>query len=364
MQLMSFHSPEKKLGDGMYPSVVWSRQRNHNGARRFLPKTPRRVFSRRTVIKPQPSPGDLVEITGISHPGGYAPFISYAHWAKLGTARLPVAKPVAIEQLMAGTEDGQRVEISGMIRSVVGEKPVWAFEVISGGHRLKVNVPPLKDTDPQKLVGASVRLQGTASAVFSGQLRQLIRVVLHVPFQSDFIVEKTDPSEPFGEPVLPLNSLGQFGSGRELGKRVHVRGAVTYQRPGEDVFLRDATGGLQVKSSQLVTFTPGEVVEAVGFWDFEQSLPVLQDAVFRKTDEPIQKVEPKPATIGELQAGYRHADLIRLQGRCWIASNGVPARRMAAWTDNQPFLPCKAEGLCSRWKRSRPGPTRRWRRFL
>ncbi len=265
--------------------------------------------------QPQPTPGDFVEITGISHPGGYAPFISYAHWVKLGTAPLPVAKPVSIEQLMAGIEDGQRVEISGTVRSVVGEKPVWAFEVISGGHRLKVNVPPLKDKDPQKLVGASVRLRGTASAVFSGQLRQLIRVVLHVPFQSDFIVEKTDPSEPFSEPVLPLNSLGQFGSGRELGKRVHVRGAVTYQRPGEDVFLRDATGGLQVKSSQLAVFTPGEVVEAVGFWDFEQSLPVLQDAVFRKTKEPIQKVEPKPATIGELQAGYRHADLIQLQGK-------------------------------------------------
>ena len=265
--------------------------------------------------QPQPSPGDYVDISGISHPGGYAPFISYAHWVKLGTSPMPVAKPVSIEQLMAGTEDGQRVEVSGTVRSVVGEKPVWAFEIMSGGHRLKVNVPPIKDTDPQKLVGASVRLRGTASAVFSGQLRQLIRVVLHVPFQSDFIVEKTVPSDPFSEPVLPLNSLGQFGSGRELGKRVHVRGIVTYQRPGEDVFLRDASGGLQVKSSQLATFTPGEVVEAVGFWDFEQSLPVLQDAVFRKTDEPVQNVEPKPVTIGELHAGYRHADLIRLEGK-------------------------------------------------
>jgi len=43
--------------------------------------------------------------------------------------------------------------------------------------------------------------------------------------------------------------------------------------------------------------TPGDVVEAVGFLDFEHFLPVLQDAVYRKTGEPRALAEPKPVAI-------------------------------------------------------------------
>ena len=32
------------------------------------------------------------------------------------------------------------------------------------------------------------------------------------------------------------------------GQRVHVKGTVTLQRLGEDLFLQDATGGLHIRS--------------------------------------------------------------------------------------------------------------------
>ena len=64
-----------------------------------------------------PVPGDVVEVSGESFPGAYAPTIKNARWKKLGTAPLPEAKPVSIERLMSGTEDSQRVEISGIVRT-------------------------------------------------------------------------------------------------------------------------------------------------------------------------------------------------------------------------------------------------------
>jgi signal transduction histidine kinase len=263
----------------------------------------------------RPEPGDLVEVTGVSHPGGFAPFISYAQWTKLGTAPLPPAKPVLIEQLMAGIEDSQRVEISGVIRSFREEKPVVLYELASGGYRLKVYAQPLPSVNPQTLIGAKVRVRGTASTVFSGQLRQIITAELNVPAPSDFIVEKLEPADPFEEPVVPLNQLAQYRRDRHLEQRVHVRGIVTCQRRGEDLFLQDATRGIHVESRQLTPVAPGDVVEAVGFVDFEHFLPVLQDAVYRKTREPRAAVEPKSVAISELQAGYRHAELITLQGK-------------------------------------------------
>ena len=122
----------------------------------------------------RPAPGDYVEVTGTSHPGGYAPFISYANWKKLGTAPLPAAKPVTIEQLMAGDEDSQRVEIIGTVRTAREVKPIVMYEIVSGGYRLTVYAPPLEGVDLQTLIGARVRIRGTACTFYSGELRKLI----------------------------------------------------------------------------------------------------------------------------------------------------------------------------------------------
>ena len=281
-----------------------------------------------------PAPGDLVEVTGTSHPGGFAPFISYASWKKLGTAPLPEAKPVDIEQLMAGIEDSQRIEITGIIRIAQKEDPVVKYEIVSGGYRLTVYAPPLKDTVLETLIGARVRVRGTASTFYSGQLRQLIRAELHVPFASDFSLERTQTGDLFNAPLLALNSLGQFKRNRDLGERVHVRGVVTCQRPGEDLFIQDATSGMQIKSSQTNLLTPGEVVDVIGFPGFDHFLPVLEDATFRAAAEPRQTLKPAAAVIKELQGGFRHASLITLQGR--VLNRNQPASEEGDGTQNQP----------------------------
>src|SRR5436309_3120427 len=66
----------------------------------------------------RPDVGDVVEISGVSHPGAFAPIISRPKWAKVGTAPLPNARLVPIEQIMSGAEDGQRVEVVGIVRAV------------------------------------------------------------------------------------------------------------------------------------------------------------------------------------------------------------------------------------------------------
>lgn len=293
----------------------------------------------------QPRPGDLLEVTGLSHPGGYAPIITMPRWHKLGTAPLPEAKPTPIEQLMAGIEDSQRVEISGIVRSFRPHGVVTIFEIASGGYRLDVNSPP-PSIEPQTLIGAQVRIRGTAATFFSGKLRHLITVTLHVPRPEDFIIEKIPAGDPFAERVIPLDRLAQYRSEHELSQRVHVRGVVTFQRRGEDLFLQDATGGMQVKSRMLMPVEAGEIVEAVGFPNFEQFLPVLQDAVFRKVGVTNQPPTTKAVTIPELNGGFRHADLVSLPGKVldsterWVnASGGGPSRQRRILTlQNSNFL--------------------------
>jgi hypothetical protein len=84
-----------------------------------------------------PALGDLVQVDGISHEGGFAPDIFEPQWKKLGTAPLPKARPVSVERLVSGAEDGRRVEVSGVVRSVRVEGKQLVVQLAQGGYRFR-----------------------------------------------------------------------------------------------------------------------------------------------------------------------------------------------------------------------------------
>jgi signal transduction histidine kinase len=263
----------------------------------------------------QPSVGDLVEVWGISHPGGYAPVITAPHFKIVGTAPLPPAHTVTIERLMSGAEDSQRVKISGIVRMAQENTDRLEVELASGGYRLHAYSPVPPGINPQSLVGAKVTLRGTAAAAFNAPLRHFVTVTLFVSQLEDFIIQEPAPAGVFDEPLIPLNGIAQFRMDRSPGNQVHVKGVVTYQRSGQDLFLEDKTGGLQVKTSQTNLFQPGDVVEAVGFPAVDNFLPVLEDAVFRKTAAPRVELASTNVAVADLQRGLHHAELVTISGR-------------------------------------------------
>jgi signal transduction histidine kinase len=122
-------------------------------------------------------------------------------------------------------------------------------------------------------------------------------------------------NDPFKEALTPLNGIAQYRKEHSVGNRVHVKGVVTYQRPGKDIFLQDSTGGLQVKSTQVAQFSPGDTVEAVGFTGVENFLPVLEDAVLQKSTELRTNVTSLSVSVSDLKQGRYHASSIALQGK-------------------------------------------------
>jgi signal transduction histidine kinase len=59
----------------------------------------------------------------------------------------------------------------------------------------------------------------------------------------------------------------------------------------------------------------GDVIEAVGFPEFDHFLPVLDDAAFKKTSEPAARAKPKRVPVTEIQGGLHHAGLVSLEAR-------------------------------------------------
>ncbi|HSY43777.1 MAG TPA: histidine kinase, partial [Candidatus Acidoferrum sp.] len=284
------------------------------GGRFFIQDSSGGVFVE-NISSRQPAPGDVLTLSGISFPGGYAPTISRPDWTKVGEAPLPHPKPVAIEDLMSGTEDGQRVKFSGIVRQAQRSGRLLETELTSGGYRVVVYSPMLSDIDPENLIGARVDVAGTPATTFNGTLRHLVSVDVYSPVVTDFSIVKLADSDPFQEPLTPINNIAQYRAGRTLADRVHIKGVLTYQRNGEDLFIKDATGGLQIKSREVLSLSKGDVVEAVGFSEFENFLPVLNDAIFRKAPEPPADVEVVNPPVGELLEGLHHSDFITVQGK-------------------------------------------------
>ncbi len=279
----------------------------------------------------QPAVGDFVVVNGATHPGGYAPDIIRPQWKKLGTAPLPAARPVSAEQLMSGGEDGQRVEVSGIVRSAQLGDTKLILELASGGYRFHVFAPGSLNLDPKTLIGATVHVRGTSAASFNAPLRHMLTVAMYVPLASDFIVDHLPDPAISSEPFTPLNGIAQYRKNTAPDSRIRVKGVVTYQRPGEDIFLHDVTGGLQVKCEDTNIYAPGEVVEAVGFPSLERFLPVLQDATLTRTKESREIVHPKEVSFQELSEGMHHSDPIILQGRLLdrsVRRVGTPASRI------------------------------------
>ena len=128
------------------------------------------------------------------------------------------------------------------------ERDRLRIELVSGGFRLHAFSPIPPNIDPMSLMGAKVLLKGTAGTTYNAPLRHFMMVTLYVPRLEDFTILQPAPTNLFNEPLIPLNDIAQYRRDSSPAKLVHVKGVVTYQRKGKDLFLQDATGGLQVKS--------------------------------------------------------------------------------------------------------------------
>jgi signal transduction histidine kinase len=263
----------------------------------------------------QPKIGDWVEVTGTSGPGLFAPVLQSTGWKKLGTAPLPPPKRVAIDRLMAGVETSQRVEVTGLVRAITTDpSQKTMMEIAIGGYRVRIFPRVIDHLDLNSLVASRVRICGTVTTAFNTASRQLTAVNIMVPSAEDFVVLEPERHSPFEQPFIPLRDVARYRPNATLGERIRIKGTLTFQRQGLDLFIQDETGGLHVKTHSALALPLGTVVEAAGFLEFVDYQPVLTAAVFKPLAEPAHAITGSPVSLNELREGLHGAELITLQG--------------------------------------------------
>ena len=262
--------------------------------------------------------GDRLRVRGRSGPGDYAPVVMASELERVGTGGLPKARQVTLERLSTGKEDGQWVEVAGMVRAVRQRSSRTTMYLANGWSRLEVEFPGLDASEARRFVGARVRVAGAGAPVFN-QKRQLISVNLYAPGLQ--VVERLSTSDPFALPVRPLNRLREYAPDGTLDDPVHTEGVVTAIWPGRAVFLTDGTHSIGLPTGEDASPRVGDRVEVVGFPSLGDSIHSLQDAIFRPMGKGTPPV-PREITLAQAFNGEHEAELVRLEGylvtRQWV----------------------------------------------
>jgi len=256
--------------------------------------------------------GQIVDVTGVTGAGEFAPIINPTAITVVGQAPLPTATPVSLEQLVSGREDSQFVEFKGLVRSVRldPDSQNYLIDIVTGGERFTVYARQLPVTQPQDLVDSVIKVQGVCSTLFNHQ-RQLFGLRLLVPQADGLTVETPAPHSPYDLPLQKVNSLLQFSPEGTFGDRVKVTGTVVYFEPGSAVFIQDDTGGLHCQTLQRDALQPGDHVEVLGFMAKGEYTPILEDAIYRKVG-PGTEVNPDAADVDKILTGVEDCRLVTL----------------------------------------------------
>ncbi len=261
-------------------------------------------------------PGQWVEMTGFTSPGGFAPEVIHSSFQVLGTTNLPVPAHVDLEDLVNGHWDAHWVEMEGVVRRVDEQSGHIDLTVMTSGGRFGVIIPQPDENKPapQYLIDALVRIEGACSSQLNAR-RQLSGITLHTPGLEQVHILDPPPSDPFALETTKIKSVATFDPDRLAGRRVKVQGVVTLTLPDQGFYLQDDSGGMLIRSRQTNDISVGDFVDVLGFPAIGNFSPLLEEASFRRTSTQSLPAPVKTTAEQILLNGTNDAQVVQLDAR-------------------------------------------------
>jgi signal transduction histidine kinase/CheY-like chemotaxis protein len=298
--------------------------------------------------------GDLVEITGVSAAGGYAPIVNASEVRLIGKSPLPSSPRVTLAQILTGAEDGRWVEVEGVVHAVRGQgsgKNISLDLALSDGTITAFTVKEV-GADYDSLVDAKVRLRGNQGPLYTtgGAMNG---AYLLFPDRAHVTVLEPAPAWPFASPISPVSGLLRFNPKPASNHRVHVRGIVTLAWPGRMLCIEDGLHGLCAQTDQTTALSPGQLVDVIGFPITGAFTPSLSYATYETTG--FQKpVPPVAITADQALLGNHDAELVELEGQLVGQDESASDPHIVLSSQNHVFsavLPAESGARLPAWKR-------------
>ncbi|HEY3738947.1 MAG TPA: response regulator [Bryobacteraceae bacterium] len=258
--------------------------------------------------------GDLVDVTGVSGGGDFAPIVDEGTARRVGAGHLPTAAPsVSLTHLLTGKEDGQWVEIEGVVRSIEESHKDMNLTIGLRDGQIAATTIAVPGVDYGALVDAGVRLRGNAAPMFNHH-RQMTGARILFPDLSTIKIEEAAPADPFESASAKVGTLLRFIPGASIRHRVHLRGAVTLLWPKRVICIEDGGAGLCAQTSLSTPMKPGQRVDVIGFPETGEFAPTLDNAIYRG-DGSRSPLTPSAVTAAQALSGDFDSRLVTLEGK-------------------------------------------------
>ena len=240
----------------------------------------------RPPAKDQFQIGDLIDVTGVTHPGNYSPEVLPESFVRVGPDKLPEPRTVVLDRLLSGNADGQWVKLEGVIQeaAMTGNGREASLLLLTTGHPCRIHLWDASQSELDRMVDARVEVRGVFSPLVNLR-KEMNGLGLFANDASNFEVLRAAPADPFQAPRVELGHLLSFAPKDfyPWHRRV-TAGVISYSEPGKFFFMQEGDTGVRVNTAD-VTIRAGEQVEVSGFVTTTNTLAGLHGALVRKTGE-------------------------------------------------------------------------------
>ena len=199
----------------------------------------------------RPVAGNMVEVSGVTGEGGYAPVVKARAIRILGTAPLPAARPATVNQLLTGRFDSRRIEIRGVVQHAEVRSQVEKFGLELDGEFGRVTVLALEPDGvvPADLIDAEVTLRAVCFPFFN-ERAQVAGVRLEMASASEIEINRPPFAEVFSTPLVALDQLQPFSPDGNNFHRKRIQGTVTLVKPGSFLYLQEGDQAVRVNLAE------------------------------------------------------------------------------------------------------------------
>jgi diguanylate cyclase (GGDEF)-like protein len=293
-------------------------------------------------------PGVVLNVTGETGPGGYAPVVEHPSIHVVGRGALPSAPRYSLDHLLTGIEDCQWVEVEGIVRTVEESNHITAYanQAASGGTtvvvtlatgvgRLDVIVRDADGRDYHDLVDSKVIVRGVSGPRFNDR-RQLTGIHLFAQSLSQFQILQHGAADPFALPIRLAATVMRYTPDMVPGHRIRMRGVVTANRNGRLISIADSSHGLFIRTNNARDLKVGDLIDVAGFPSMGEYTPVLEDVIYRKVGT---RSLPTPIvyTANDLFKGASDAELVEVRGRLLKQTRTMQEYTLLVAADDRTF---------------------------
>ncbi len=236
--------------------------------------TARAIFIDFNLVRPGPIElGELLEITGTVQEGEFSPFINATEFNRLGAGILPRPLQATHDEFINGSLHSQYVELEGYVLAL--ENQTLTLRTRAGTLNINLEKQP-----PHAWVNSVLRLRGCLRSFWDPISKEI--VVGKIELNSAQIETlHPAPENPFNVPHKRASELLKFDPNASAFQRIRITGQLLHKNV-KTLYMLDGDQGLRVTLAEETQLTPGDIIEVIGFPEFDSPSPRFAHSIARK----------------------------------------------------------------------------------